>query len=75
MYKLKKPRPEIIVSIKTGEDDFWWKIKTVPLKRAIDAKKVSADLINYAKKVIKTCTENTTIKVHFNKTLFIETKK
>lgn len=75
MYKLQKPRPEITVSIKTGENDFWWKIKTVPLKRAIDTKIISEELIDYAQKVIKTCVKNTTIKVHFNKTLFIETKK
>ncbi len=75
MYKLKKPRPEIIVSIKTEEDDFWWKIKTVPIKRTTDTKKISGELIDYAKELLKTCQEGTLVMVHFNKTLFTETKK
>ncbi len=74
MNKLKRPRPEIIVSIQPVENNFWWKIKTVPLKRVSNTKKISEDLIKYAKKVIETCDQGTTIKVHFSKTIFTTQK-
>lgn len=74
MIKPKNPRPEIMVSMKPNDSDAWWKIKTVQLKRIGDTKKISEDFIEYAKKTINTCTMGTTIKVHYNRTLFISQK-
>ncbi len=74
MNKLKRPRPEIIVSIRSKDDnDLWWKIKKVSIIRTTDIKKSSEDLIKYAKNVIQNGSEGTMIKVELIKTLFLKT--
>ncbi len=73
MNKLKRPRPEIIVSIQPVENNFWWKIKKVSIIRTTDIKKTSEDLIKYAKNVIQNGSEGTIIKVELIKTLFLKT--